>query len=120
MPLIIREKEIPNFKTYFTIGESSEILQCPTSAIRFWEDEGLIKANKPGRSGGALNGRRYNYQGLRLLVEIKELLHEHGLTVEAVRQAIEGKYNKSLLAFFRHKQRLMKAHSKAKIPGLEM
>lgn len=60
------------------IGEVSQITGIPTRQIRYWEDKGIIKSltEEEGKN------RRYNYENIKKVLLIKELLDE-GYTLDA-------------------------------------
>ncbi|MGM0586496.1 MAG: MerR family transcriptional regulator, partial [Pseudomonadota bacterium] len=65
-----------------TISEVSETLDVPAHVLRFWESK--FPAVKPVKRGG---GRRYyRPEDVTLLVGIRELLYEDGLTIKGVQK----------------------------------
>ncbi|MDM1399027.1 MerR family transcriptional regulator [Myroides odoratimimus] len=60
------------------IGEVSQITGIPTRQIRYWEDKGIIKSitEEEGKN------RRYNYQNIKKMLLIKELMDE-GYTLDS-------------------------------------
>jgi DNA-binding transcriptional MerR regulator len=65
-----------------TISEVSETLDVPAHVLRFWESK--FAAVKPVKRGG---GRRYyRPEDVTLLLGIRELLYEDGLTIKGVQK----------------------------------
>lgn len=66
------------------IGEVSQITSIPTRQIRYWEDKGIISSltKEDGKN------RRYNYENIKKMLLIKELLDE-GYTLDAATQKIK-------------------------------
>lgn len=60
------------------IGEVSQITGIPTRQIRYWEEKGIITSltEEEGKN------RRYNYESIKKMLLIKELLDE-GYTLDA-------------------------------------
>ena len=71
---------IPN-KRYFTIGEASKICDIKTHVLRYWEQE--FKELEPIKRKG--NRRYYQQKDLILVLEIKNLLHNEGFTIEGAK-----------------------------------
>ncbi|MBD8347676.1 MerR family transcriptional regulator [Dysgonomonas sp. HGC4] len=65
------------------IGEVFQITNIPTRQIRYWEDKGIIKSltEEEGKN------RRYNYENIKRMLLIKELLDE-GYTLDAAANKI--------------------------------
>lgn len=68
------------------IGEVSQITGIPTRQIRYWEDKGIIKSltEQEGKN------RRYNYENIKKMILIKELLEE-GFTLDAASQKLDSR-----------------------------
>ncbi|GET46512.1 MerR family transcriptional regulator [Capnocytophaga felis] len=66
------------------IGEVSQITGIPTRQIRYWEDKGIIKSltEEEGKN------RRYDYQNIKKMLLIKELLDE-GYTLDASAEKVK-------------------------------
>ncbi|WP_413512057.1 MerR family transcriptional regulator [Myroides odoratus] len=66
------------------IGEVSQITDIPTRQIRYWEDKGIIKSltEEEGKN------RRYDYENIKRMLLIKELLDE-GYTLDAAAGKIQ-------------------------------
>lgn len=70
-----------------TISEVSESLDVPAHVLRFWESK--FPAVKPVKRGG---GRRYyRPEDVTLLVGVRELLYEDGLTIKGVQKIFREK-----------------------------
>ena len=70
-----------------TISEVSETLDVPAHVLRFWESK--FPAVKPVKRGG---GRRYyRPEDVTLLVGIRELLYDDGLTIKGVQKIFREK-----------------------------
>lgn len=65
------------------IGEVSQITAIPTRQIRYWEEKGIISSltEEEGKN------RRYNYENIKKMLLIKELLDE-GYTLDAAAQKV--------------------------------
>ncbi|MEO1686587.1 MAG: MerR family transcriptional regulator, partial [Pseudomonadota bacterium] len=69
-------------QAFRTISEVAETLDVPAHVLRFWESK--FPAIKPVKRGG---GRRYyRPDDVTLLVGIRELLYEDGLTIKGVQK----------------------------------
>ncbi|PXV67979.1 MerR-like DNA binding protein [Dysgonomonas alginatilytica] len=68
------------------IGEVSQITGIPTRQIRYWEDKGIIKSltEEEGKN------RRYNYENIKRMLLIKELLDE-GYTLDAATNKLKNR-----------------------------
>lgn len=66
------------------IGEVSKITGIPTRQIRYWEDKGIISSltEEEGKN------RRYDYQNIKKMLLIKELLDE-GYTLDASAEKVK-------------------------------
>ncbi len=66
------------------IGEVSQITGIPTRQIRYWEDKAIISSltEEEGKN------RRYNYENIKKMLLIKELLDE-GYTLDAAAEKIK-------------------------------
>ena len=80
-------------QAYKTIGEVVKILdlksrshqKTPTHILRFWEKE--FKQIKPKILRG--NRRYYNKKNIELLLKIKFLLKQQGMTIKGVKKILE-------------------------------
>jgi len=94
------EKYNKNEKKYRTIGEVAKILnlidkktgRLQTHTIRYWETQ--FKQIKPI----IMSGRRryYNDKSIKILLYIKSLLKEKGLTIIGVKKILQGKELESI------------------------
>ena len=76
---------IPN-KRYFTIGEVSKICKIKTHVLRYWEQE--FKELEPIKRKG--NRRYYQQKDLILILEIRNLLHNEGFTIEGAKTKLNN------------------------------
>ena len=94
-------KNIDKFESeYKTIGQVAKLLnlidkktgQLQTHTIRYWETQ--FKQIKPT----ILAGRRryYSNKNIKILILIKSLLKEKGLTISGVKKLLEGKNLESI------------------------
>ena len=87
-------------KTYKTIGEVARELnlidkktgQLQTHTIRYWEKQ--FKQIKPTIMAG--RRRYYSNKNIKMLIYIKSLLKEKGLTINGVKKILEGKQLESI------------------------
>ncbi|MBL8520722.1 MAG: MerR family transcriptional regulator [Betaproteobacteria bacterium] len=75
---------IPN-KRYFTIGEVSELCGVKPHVLRYWEQE--FTQLKPLKRRG--NRRYYQHHEVILIRRIRELLYEHGFTINGARNRLD-------------------------------
>src|SRR4030088_2251190 len=68
-------------KRYFTIGEVSELCGVKPHVLRYWEQE--FTQLKPLKRRG--NRRYYQHHEVLLIRRIRELLYEHGFTINGAR-----------------------------------
>ncbi|MBW3518989.1 MerR family transcriptional regulator [Flavobacterium sp. NKUCC04_CG] len=70
------------------IGEVAQITNLPTRQIRYWEEKGIIKSltEEEGKN------RRYDYENIKKMLLIKELLDE-GYTLDAAALKIQNRMN---------------------------
>lgn len=68
------------------IGEVSQITGIPTRQIRYWEEKGIILSltEEEGKN------RRYNYENIKRMLLIKELLDE-GYTLDAAANKVSNR-----------------------------
>ncbi len=71
---------------YHRIGEAAQSLDLNTSVLRFWEDE--FPQLRPTRT--PKGQRLYSEQDMALLLRIKTLLHEQGMTIDGARRVLAG------------------------------
>lgn len=67
-------------KIYFTIGEVSRLCDLKTHVLRYWEV--VFPALSPSKRRGR---RYYKRDDIILIRYIRELLYEHGFTIEGAR-----------------------------------
>ena len=87
-------------KTYKTIGEAAKELglidkktgSLQTHTIRYWETQ--FKQIKPTIMAG--RRRYYSNKNIKILILIKSLLKEKGLTINGVKRVLEGKNLESI------------------------
>src|SRR5678810_1169234 len=81
------EKTLPAIpaKRYFTIGEVSELCGVKPYVLRYWEQE--FTQLKPLKRRG--NRRYYQHHEVLLIRRIRELLYEHGFTINGARNRLE-------------------------------
>ena len=87
-------------KSYKTIGEVAKQLnlidkktgQLQTHTIRYWETQ--FKQIKPTIMAG--RRRYYSNKNIKILIFIKSLLKEKGLTINGVKKLLEGKNFESI------------------------
>ena len=82
-----RKTELPPIpaKRYFTIGEVSELCGVKPHVLRYWEQE--FTQLKPLKRRG--NRRYYQHHEVLLIRRIRELLYEHGFTINGARNRLE-------------------------------
>ncbi|MEP7068857.1 MAG: MerR family transcriptional regulator [Usitatibacter sp.] len=79
-------------KRYFTIGEVSELCGVKPHVLRYWEQE--FTQLKPLKRRG--NRRYYQHHEVLLIRRIRELLYEHGFTINGARNRLEEPASGSL------------------------
>lgn len=72
-------------KTYFKIGEVSQITDVKSHVLRFWESE--FKILSPNKSKG--KQRVYTRRDVELILHIKELLKNDKFTIEGAKKKIK-------------------------------
>ena len=77
-----------------TISEVSEALDVPAHVLRFWEQK--FPQIRPVKRGG---GRRYyRPEDVALLVGIRELLYDDGLTIKGVQKVLRERGQRHVVA----------------------
>lgn len=68
------------------IGEVAQITGIPTRQIRYWEEKGIVSSmtEEEGKN------RRYNYQNIKKILLIKELIDE-GYTLDAATEKVKNR-----------------------------
>ncbi len=87
-----------NSKDYKTIGEVAKILnlvdkktgKLATHTIRYWEKE--FKQIKPKIFSG--NRRYYDEKNIEILMKVKFLLKDKGMTIKGAKKELERDYSK--------------------------
>lgn len=72
-------------KLYFKIGEVSALLKLKPHVLRYWETEFDIL--NPGKAPS--RHRLYKRKDVELLLQIKQLLHTEGYTIEGARKKLK-------------------------------
>ncbi len=73
-------------KLFYKIGEVSQITGLEAYVLRFWESE--FPALHPKKSKG--NQRVYTKREIDLILQIKKLLYEEGMTIAGAKKKIGG------------------------------
>jgi len=76
---------IPQDKKYFRIGEVSRIIEVEPYVLRYWEGE--FPQVRPERADS--NQRTYQRKDLEILLEVKRLLYEEGLTIQGAKKRLK-------------------------------
>jgi DNA-binding transcriptional MerR regulator len=76
-------------KRYFTIGEVSELCGVKTHVLRYWEQE-FTQLKSIARRG---NRRYYQHHEVLFIRRIRELLYEHGFTINGARNRLDQEKN---------------------------
>ena len=76
-------------KRYFTIGEVSELCGVKTHVLRYWEQE-FTQLKSITRRG---NRRYYQHHEVLFIRRIRELLYEHGFTINRARNRLDQEKN---------------------------
>jgi len=87
MPAPSPSKSLPPIpaKRYFTIGEVSDLCAVKPHVLRYWEQE--FSQLKPVKRRG--NRRYYQHHEVLLIRRIRDLLYEHGFTINGARNRLE-------------------------------
>lgn len=78
--------EIPA-KLYFRIGEASSVVGVEPHVLRYWETE--FRSIRPKKS--ARGQRVYSRRDVETLLRIKELLYNHGFTIQGAKRRLREK-----------------------------
>jgi DNA-binding transcriptional MerR regulator len=89
-------------KRYFTIGEVSELCGVKPHVLRYWEQE--FTQLKPLKRRG--NRRYYQHHEVLLIRRIRELLYEHGFTINGARNRLDGPEAQPMLVMSRTDRQL--------------
>lgn len=76
-------------KTYYSIGEVSQMLGIPASTLRYWEKE-LPTVNPRKSQGGT---RRYHISDIDELRLIHRLIKDEGHTIEGAKKLLRRRRN---------------------------
>lgn len=76
-------------KRYFTIGEVSDLCGVKTHVLRYWEQE-FTQLKSITRRG---NRRYYQHHEVLFIRRIRELLYEHGFTINGARNRLDQEKN---------------------------
>jgi len=79
-----KEIGIPE-KSYFSIGEVSEITHLPPYVLRFWENK--FKEIRPQKSRGG--HRRYQRKNIEVILGIKKLLYQKKFTINGAQKELK-------------------------------
>ena len=77
--------DIPD-KLYFKIGEVSKLACVEPHVLRYWETE--FKEIQPKRAHS--NQRLYRPEDVKIVLQIKELLHEKGFTISGAKKFLDS------------------------------
>ena len=72
-------------KLSYSIGQVAEMAGVAQSTLRYWET--VIDVLKPQKTAGG--SRRYNKQTVELILLVKNLLHDQGLTIKGANLYLE-------------------------------
>lgn len=72
-------------KLFYRIGDASELLDLPSSTLRYWEKE--FSELRPRRNAGGL--RLYSANDMELLRLIRFLLYDKGLTIDGAKEHLK-------------------------------
>jgi DNA-binding transcriptional MerR regulator len=72
-------------KEYYSISEVSDLVGLPAHVLRYWESQFAVLSPSKNRSGN----RFYQRKEIRLILLVKQLLHDEKYTVEGAKQKLE-------------------------------
>jgi len=72
-------------KLSYSIGQVAEMAGVAQSTLRYWET--VIEVLKPQKTAGG--SRRYNKDTVELILLVKNLLHDQGLTIKGANLYLE-------------------------------
>jgi DNA-binding transcriptional MerR regulator len=72
-------------KEYYSISEVSELVGLPAHVLRYWESQFSVLNPSKNRSGN----RVYQRKEIKLILLVKQLLHEEKYTVEGAKQKLD-------------------------------
>ena len=70
----------------FTIGMAAKLLEVHQRTLRNYEESGLVKPKRKGK------WRYYSMRDIKWIECLREMIHEHGLSVNAVKK-LPGVYS---------------------------
>lgn len=73
-------------KKFFTIGEVAKFCKLKPHVLRYWESE--FEDLQPVKRRG--NRRFYQRQEILFVMELRDLLHKKGFTIQGAKQYIAG------------------------------
>lgn len=76
---LLLQIELPD-KKYFTIGEVSTLCDLKSHVLRYWEQ--VFPQLEPSKRSGR---RYYQHADVALILEIKNLLHDQGYTIDGAK-----------------------------------
>lgn len=74
-------------KKYYTIGEVSELVGVKQTVLRFWEEE--FEQLRPIKN--KFGHRAYTDEDIAVIIKIKNLLYESGLTIRGAKSVLDSK-----------------------------
>lgn len=83
--------KIPD-KKYFTIGEVAQLCTVKAHVLRYWE-QAFVQLEPNKRRGR----RYYQHKDIKLIMEIKSLLHEQGFTILGAKDKLDKLEGKQLV-----------------------
>ncbi len=86
------KKNEENEKTFYSIGEVSQMLGIPTSTLRYWEKE-LPTVNPRKSQGGT---RKYHISDIEELRLIHRLVKDEGHTIEGAKKVLRHRRNSEM------------------------
>jgi DNA-binding transcriptional MerR regulator len=72
-------------KEYYAISEVADLVGLPAHVLRYWESQFSVLNPSTNRSGN----RFYQRKEIRLILLVKQLLHDEKYTVEGAKQKLE-------------------------------
>lgn len=99
---------LPADKTYFSIGEVSQLTQVKPYVLRYWES--ALRLLRPARR--VSGQRKYTKKDIELALKIKELLYDQGFTIAGAKRF--------LLAERRRRPEQLKLELSESHPALEL
>jgi DNA-binding transcriptional MerR regulator len=72
-------------KEYYAISEVSDLVGLPAHVLRYWESQFAVLNPSKNRSGN----RVYQRKEIKLILLVKQLLHDEKYTVEGAKQKLE-------------------------------